>query len=46
MKKAWVFPGQGAQFPGMAKDLYDSNAKAKEMLERANSWFQDYRHNV
>lgn len=36
MKKAWVFPGQGAQFPGMAKDLYDSNAKAKEMLERAN----------
>ena len=36
MKKAYVFPGQGAQFPGMAKDLYDSNAKAKEMLERAN----------
>ena len=36
MKKAYVFPGQGAQFPGMAKDLYDGNAKAKEMLERAN----------
>ncbi len=36
MKKAYVFPGQGAQFPGMAKDLHDGNAKAKEMLERAN----------
>lgn len=36
MKKAYVFPGQGSQFPGMAKDLYESNAKAKEMLEKAN----------
>ncbi|MGM9748012.1 MAG: ACP S-malonyltransferase [Candidatus Cryptobacteroides sp.] len=36
MKKAYVFPGQGSQFPGMAKDLYDSNAVAREMLERAN----------
>ena len=34
--KAYVFPGQGAQFPGMAKDLYESSAKAKEMLETAN----------
>lgn len=36
MKKAYVFPGQGSQFPGMAKDLYDNNACAKEMLEKAN----------
>ena len=36
MKKAYVFPGQGSQFPGMAKDLYETNAKGKEMLERAN----------
>ncbi len=31
-----MFPGQGAQFPGMAKDLYDSNETARKMLERAN----------
>lgn len=36
MKKAYVFPGQGSQFPGMAKDLYDNNAEAQAMLERAN----------
>ena len=36
MKKAYVFPGQGSQFPGMAKDLYESNPTAKEMLEKAN----------
>jgi len=36
MKKAYVFPGQGSQFPGMAKDLYESNVTAKEMLEKAN----------
>lgn len=36
MKKAYVFPGQGSQFPGMAKDLYERNAAAREMLERAN----------
>lgn len=36
MKKAYVFPGQGAQFIGMGKDLYDNNPKAKEMFERAN----------
>ena len=34
--KAYVFPGQGSQFPGMAKDLYDNNAIAREMLEKAN----------
>lgn len=34
--KAYVFPGQGAQFPGMAKDHYESSAQAKEMLESAN----------
>ena len=36
MKKAYVFPGQGSQFPGMAKDLYETNPAAKEMLETAN----------
>ncbi|OHX66927.1 ACP S-malonyltransferase [Flammeovirga pacifica] len=34
--KAYVFPGQGAQFTGMGKDLYDANPKAKELFERAN----------
>lgn len=36
MKIAYVFPGQGAQFPGMGKDLYESSAKAAEMFEQAN----------
>ena len=34
--KAYVFPGQGAQFTGMGKDLYDNNPIAKEMFEKAN----------
>jgi len=34
--KAYVFPGQGAQFVGMGKDLYDNFEQAKEMFEKAN----------
>jgi [acyl-carrier-protein] S-malonyltransferase len=34
--KAYVFPGQGAQFSGMGKDLYESNATAKELFDKAN----------
>lgn len=34
--KAYVFPGQGAQFPGMGKDLYENSALAKELFEKAN----------
>ncbi|MGB1038019.1 MAG: ACP S-malonyltransferase, partial [Bacteroidia bacterium] len=33
---AYVFPGQGAQFVGMGKELYENNPKAKELFERAN----------
>lgn len=33
---AYVFPGQGAQFPGMAKDLYDSSPEVKKLFESAN----------
>ena len=36
MKKAYVFPGQGSQFPGMAKALYETNETARAMLDRAN----------
>ena len=37
MKKAYVFPGQGSQFSGMGKDLYETNPLAKELFEKANS---------
>ena len=36
MKKAYVFPGQGAQFVGMGKELYETSPLAKEMFEKAN----------
>lgn len=36
MKKAYVFPGQGAQFSGMGKDLYDNVPQAKELFDKAN----------
>lgn len=36
MKKAYVFPGQGSQFPGMGKELYENNPIAREMFEKAD----------
>lgn len=35
--KAYVFPGQGAQFEGMGKELYESNAQARDLFEQANT---------
>ena len=35
--KAYIFPGQGAQFPGMGQDLYDASPIAKELFDTANS---------
>ncbi|MCQ2143864.1 MAG: ACP S-malonyltransferase [Bacteroidales bacterium] len=37
MAKVYMFPGQGSQFPGMGKELYESNPKARELFEKANA---------
>jgi [acyl-carrier-protein] S-malonyltransferase len=37
MKHAYIFPGQGAQFPGMGKHLYETNGRAKDLFEQANT---------
>ena len=37
MKKAYIFPGQGSQFVGMGKDLYESSPLAKSLFEEANA---------
>ncbi|HMO62922.1 MAG TPA: ACP S-malonyltransferase [Ferruginibacter sp.] len=37
MAHAYIFPGQGSQFPGMGKNLYDNNPVAKELFEQANA---------
>lgn len=34
--KSFIFPGQGAQFPGMGKDLYEHSSSARDLFERAN----------
>ena len=46
--KAFVFPGQGAQYVGMGKELYNSSALAKELFDKSewNSWLQYHRNNV
>ena len=38
MKRCYVFPGQGAQFVGMGKDLYDGHPEAKELFDAASDF--------
>ena len=36
MKKAYIFPGQGSQYPGMAEHLYNENEQARALFDNAN----------
>ena len=47
MKKAYVFPGQGAQFTGMGKELYETLPLAKDLLRKPTTyWVSDHRFDV